>query len=161
MEILTINRCTGYLSATTVFMVHLSFSPGALAQKSCQPGKNVESWNFLDSYLGAHWTPWCKVKKIPAEKIFLFKMAVIGISSLLLCSKIMSYFYNICHRKTILVSISMCWKTGNRVKPLLQHESKPCRWKSNMAAITKRISLTKPKCDPISLSGWVGSHAIP
>ena len=44
----------------------IQFSPGALAQKSCQPGKNVESWNFKASYLDAHLKPWCKVPKNPS-----------------------------------------------------------------------------------------------
>ena len=43
-----------------------------------QPGKKVESWNFQESYLDGHLTPWWKVPpKIPAEEIFLFKMTVI------------------------------------------------------------------------------------
>ena len=56
-------------------------SPGAL---SFNLEKNVESWNFQESYLDAHQTPWWKSLKIPAEENFLFKMAAIATDSLLL-----------------------------------------------------------------------------
>ena len=46
--------------------VYMGHNPGALAQNSCQPGKNVESWNFQQSYLDAHLIPWCKVPKNPS-----------------------------------------------------------------------------------------------
>ena len=59
-------------------------SPGALAKKSCQPEKNVESWNFQEGYLGAHLIPWWKV---PAEENFLFKMAAMATRWLLLYPK--------------------------------------------------------------------------
>ena len=47
------------------------FYPGALAKKSCQPGKNEESWNFQESCLGAHLIPWWKSPpKIPVDEFF-------------------------------------------------------------------------------------------
>ena len=73
----------------TTDAMNMGLSPGALAQKSCQPGKNVESWSFQESYFGGHLIPWWKVPKIPAEEIFLFKMAAIATSWLLQYPKIM------------------------------------------------------------------------
>ena len=40
-----------------------SISPGALG---FNPEKNVEIWNFQESYLDAHLTPWWKVPKNPS-----------------------------------------------------------------------------------------------
>ena len=40
--------------------------------------KNVDSWNFQESYLDAHLTPLWKVPKNPSEGNFLFKMAAIA-----------------------------------------------------------------------------------
>ena len=57
-------------------------------------------------------------------------------------------FLNICHRKTLLGCIPMFWKTENTVESLFQRKSQPCRWKSNMAAITKRILSTTLEWSP-------------
>ena len=65
-------------------------SPGALGFNL---EKNVESWNFQESYFDAHLTPWWKVSKNPSGGIFLFKMAAIAIVCLLLYPKIMYFLY--------------------------------------------------------------------
>ena len=43
----------------------------------------------------------------------------------------------------------MFWETGNTVQSLFHIQFQPCRWKSTMAAITKRILLTTSKCNAI------------
>ena len=64
-----------------------TISPGALGLNM---KKNVESWNFQESYLDAHLTPWWKVPKNPSGGIFfLSKMAAVGAGRLLLYPKIM------------------------------------------------------------------------
>ena len=67
-------------------------------------------------------------------------------------------FLDICHRKTLLGCIPIFWKTENTVESLFQRKSQPCRWKSNMAAITKRILSTTLESDAISRSGGLGFH---
>ena len=61
-------------------MYGMHISPGALGFNL---EKKVESWNFQESYLDAHLTPWWEVQKNPSGGIFLFKMATIGAGRLL------------------------------------------------------------------------------
>ena len=121
--------------------------------------KNVESWTF-QSCLGAHLIPWWKSTKSQRRKILYSRWPPSQLVTF--CYTIKSCkFLDICHRKTILGCILMCRKTENTVESLFQHYSQPCRWKSNIAAITKRILSTTSECDAFSLSGGLGSHETP
>ena len=85
-------------------------SPGALAQKSCKSGKIVKRLNFLESYLDAHSTPWCKVPQISADEFFpkwLPSPLVAYCHTLKFCD-----IFNICHRQTDLVGVPMFGKSG-------------------------------------------------
>ena len=63
-------------------------SPGALAENHANLEK-VDGWNFQESYLDAHLTPWWKVLQNPGRGNVLFKMAAITTSCLLLYPKTM------------------------------------------------------------------------
>ena len=93
----------------------------SISSKIMPTWKKVESWNFQESYLDAHLTPWCKVPLTPWCKVPLtpwWKVAI-ATSCLFKYNKA-STFFNICHRKTDSVCIPMLWNTGNTMELLFQ-----------------------------------------
>ena len=66
-------RWYGRIPGDTLLVTGIKL-PRALAKKSCQTGKNVETWNFQESYLHAHLTPWWNVAKNPSGGNFFIQV---------------------------------------------------------------------------------------
>ena len=105
---LEMNMIVTWFSRPKIITLMPRYSQGVLAKKNhAKLDKNVESWNFQESCLGAHLIPRWKVPKNPSGgNFFLFKMAAIAIVAY--CYTLKSCkFLNSCHRKTILGCIPM------------------------------------------------------
>ena len=65
--VLRISLCLYWHQLVSYVSYNTSYSPWAIGFNL---EKNVESWNFQESYLDTHLTPWCKVPKNPSGGFF-------------------------------------------------------------------------------------------
>ena len=98
------------------FNVASSSSPGVLgfSMEKCR------KLTFSGKLLGCPLKILVQSPQSPNGGKNLFKMAAIAAGYLLLYPKIMRFF-NICHRKAILVCIPLFWNTRNTMKSLFQY----------------------------------------
>ena len=98
----------------------IPISPGALAQKLCQPGKKCRKLKFSGKLLGCQLKTMVKSPQKSQRRKFFYSRwppspLVAYCYTLKSCK-----FLNICHRKTISGCIPMFWKTENTVESLFQ-----------------------------------------
>ena len=110
-----------WLIAHVVDFESWTYSPGASAQKSCQPGKKCRKLKFSGKLLGCPLDTTVKSpKKSQWRKFFYSRWPPSPLVAY--CYTLKSCkFLNICHRKTILWCIPMFWTTENTVEPLFKH----------------------------------------